>query len=430
MKYEVQTPKVTLLGQFNSIADAWMVSRPHLSKDDQELHALEKLDLPVQGFAQFAFNIEGSIAMRELMYLIRPNQCWAQSMRTIDLQAHNCFISSEVEDLRTRLAMCDKFDNFLKVKKAGTPQDLCKNLLPTGMMTGFSCSLDSRTLANVYKGLKRLAPHLYKAYMIPINEIMKKEMGIDLETFPGKDFILEDLMVTELDKKALKEGPFKMGRMNIVGGKMQLVLAAQAIRKQYDKVYSDIVPAILDGSIYDKDQTEEYNTILYLTDSSLKFMQSTRTCFFAKYDHDTTDSWSSVLKIEHLSVDDFRAQLPCKGSCKKCPFRAEQLARIIAGNDKDYDSLGEVNPPCPILVGTSATQGLRKFKFDSDSKIHTKWDEMLDVYPENELTQDGKDYLKNINKYGFAEEFDNKPGRKEVLLELANKGNKEYVESL
>lgn len=427
--YEIIKPSIKLLGSFNSIQDAWIASRPHLSIDDAELHVLDKLDLPVQGFAQFAFHIKGSLAFRELVYFLRPSQCWAQSMRTIDLKRSNLYISSEV-GVERRNGMHLKFDKFLKAKEDGIPQDLCKNMLPTGMITEYSISLDIRTLANVYKGLKRLAPHLFEAYMVDIRKLILDSEGIDLDKFPGKDFILEDLMLNELDRRALTDGPFKVGRMNIVGGPMQLVLAAQAIRKQYDKVYSDIIPAILDGSIYDKDQSEEYTTVLYLTDSSLAFMQSTRTCFFAKYDHDTTDSWSSVLKVEHLEPKDFRKQLPCKGKACDCPFRAEQLARIIAGNETDYASLGEVNPPCPILVGTNTTQEVRQVKFNSDSKVHKAWDGMLKEFPETELTEDGKDYIRNINLHGFAEEFDNSEPRRSELLKIANKGNEEFVANL
>lgn len=423
--YKVIKPEVKLLGGFNSIADAWKASRPHLSEKDAQLHILDKLDLPVQGFAQFAFHIKGSLAFRELLYLLRPSQCWAQSMRTIDLKEEHLFISEEVPfDQRSSIGM--KFNEFLFQKRQGTPQDECKSTLPPGMITEYSISLDVRTLANVYKGLKRLSPTLFMYYMVPMAEQLR-EHGVDLANFPGRDFIIEDLMVSNDERKIFEEGADtvrKMGRMNIVGGKMQMVLAAQAIRKQYDKVYSDIVPAILDGSIYDKYQTEEYLTVMYLPDVSYKSMQSTRTCFFAKYDHEDTASWSSILasNIKNLTPTEFRAQLPCKGSCKLCPYRAEQLARIIAGNTEDYDSVGEVNPPCPILVGNQNTQKLREHIFKSDSVIHQKWTEMLEEYPETELTEDGEAYMRNINEHGFASDYDNKPGIKETLLTIVNKG--------
>lgn len=423
MKYKVESPTVRLIGQYDSIRDAWIASRPHLSQSDEELHVLNKLDLPVQGFSQIALHIRGSVAFRELLYMIRPSVCWAQSMRTIDLQESNLVTSIEVPD-PSKLTKC--YDRFLDAKKSGIQQDLCKNLLPTGMMTEYCISLDLRTLANVYKGIKKLSPILYKYYMEPIKDLIQFHLDYNLDEFPGKDFIVEDLFISDTDRKALESGVTKLGRMNLVGGKMQLVLSAQAIRKQYDKVYSDIVPAILSGDIYDKDQSEEYLTVLYLTDSSYKFMQSTRTCFFAKYDHDSTDSWSSVIgnNVKNLSTEEFGEQLPCGGDCYKCPFRAEQLARVIAGNTVDYQSLGEVNPPCPLLVGNKNTQYLREYLFQSDSIIHKKWTEYLNSLPDLALTKDGVDYMYNVTNYGFASKENNEITKKtESLKILTNVSN-------
>lgn len=55
---------------------------------------------------------------------------------------------------------------------------------------------------------------------------------------------------------------------------------------------------------------------------------------------------------------------------------------------------------------------------------------MLEEYPENELTEDGKAYIRNINLHGFAEDFDNSEPRKSELLKIANEGNEDYVSKL
>jgi hypothetical protein len=419
------TPKVNLVGQFDTVKNAWLASRPHLSGNDLSLHEVNDIDLPVHGMEVYSFIIEGSIAARELFFMLRPQSgAWAISDRTIDLKKHHLHHSNEVPQNYLDFTY-DSFDNFIHLKEAeGVPQDLCKSVMAYGRMTTFCFICDKRTLANVVRGLKKDFPIIYEYYGKQFETLCP-----NISEVKGGDWLLNDLVINAADRKALAEGPAKMGRMNIVGGKIQGVLLAQFIRKIYDKVYSDIVTHIKDGSIYGMHQTAEFETVLYLPDSALAKMQSTRTCAFAMFDKATTASWDYVLQVQHLTAEEFKEQLPCNGCASKCAFRKEQLPRLIAGNNVDYESQAEVNPPCAIQTGIKGTHKVRGLKFNSDSKFYNKWTEMLDTM-ELELTEDGKEYLRNVNLYGFAEALDNEPSTKAKYLELINEGNEEFIKSL
>lgn len=414
------TPKVEILGSFDSVTEAWKRSRPHLDGEDLQLHMVNDIDLPVHGMAVYAINVTGSVAIRELMFMLRPQSgAWAISDRTMDLKMHDLHLSEEVPEEYRRYSL-DQFKYFIDQKeKFDVPQDLCKKFLPYGRMTNFTIICDKRTLANVLKGLRKGFPIIYEFY----GKLFEKELPELLNT-PGGDWLLNSLNVNEKDLNALNSGNIKMGRQNLIGGKIQGVLLSQFIRKIYDTVYSDIINDIKDGSIYGKNQSAEYTTVMYLPDSSFAKMQSTRTCAFAMFDKEDNSSWSYVLPVEHMTAKEFAEQLPCGGCASKCAFRKEQLPRMIAGNNVDYKSKGEVNPPCAIQTGVPGTHTIRGLKFNSDSKIYNKWTEVL-AYLQSEnklpLTEDGKEYLNNVNTYGFAETQDNEPERRKEWLSILNK---------
>jgi hypothetical protein len=418
-------PKIQLVGEFDTVQDAWKASRPHLSGEDLSLHQINDIDLPVHGMAVYSFIVTGSIAMRDLCFMLRPQSgAWAISDRTIDLKENHLFYSTEVPEDYIQFTL-DSFSNFIHLKEAeGVPQDLCKSVMSYGRVTTFCFVCDKRTLANVVKGLRKFFPIQYEYYGKQFETLVP-----ELANTPGGDWLLNDLVINDADKKALAEGPTKMGRMNVVGGKIQGVLLAQFIRKIYDKVYSNIINHIKDGSIYGMHQTEEFETVMYLPDSALAKMQSTRTCAFAMFDKATSASWDYVLQVQHLTTDEFKAQLPCGGCADKCAFRKEQLPRLISGNNVDYDSKGEVNPPCAIQTGIKATHKVRGIKFQSDSKVYDKWTEMLDTM-DLTLTDDGREYLKNVNIYGFAEAQDNEPERQAEFLSILNKGHEGFLKTI
>lgn len=432
-------PTIEVLGQFDSVKEAWKRSRPHLDGKDLQLHVVDDIDLPVHGMAVYALNITGSVAFRELCFMLRPQTgAWAISDRTMDIKLSDIYFSSEVPG-RYYTYSTKQSEAFIHRKEVEkVPQDLCKKILPYGRMTNFTIVCDKRTLRNVVKGLEKDYPIFFEFYgkellrLIPsLNELTK-----------GGDWLLESLIVKKQDLDALENGPVKMGRMNLIGGKIQGVLLSQFIRKIYDSVQSDILEYMKTGEIYGMTQESEFTTTMYLPDSSLAKMQSTRTCAFAMFDKEDNSSWSSVLPIEHLSPKEFAEQLPCGGCASKCAFRKEQLPRLIAGNNVDYSSKGEVNPPCALQTGIAGAHMIRGLKFDSDSRIYNKWTETLEyLHSEGKLplTEDGEEYRRNVSKYGFAEAQDNEEPKSQIfkmlvradnnyILKKGNKGNSLLME--
>lgn len=417
---EIIKPSIEILGQFDSVNEAWKRSRPHLSGKDLQLHVVNDIDLPVHGMAVYAINVTGSVAFRELCFMLRPQSgAWAISDRTMDLKLDDIKLSEEVPTnyIEYSINQANEFINMKEVQ--GIPQDLCKKFLPYGRMTNFTIICDKRSLRNVVLGLEKGFPTFYKTYGIQLLDLIPALSSLT----KGGDWLLDSLMVNSKDRDSLENGPVKMGRMNLIGGKIQGVLLSQFIRKIYDTVYSDILLDMKDDSIYGKNQTAEYTTVMYMPDSSFAKMQSTRTCAFAMFDKEDNSSWSSVLPVEHLTTKEFAEQLPCGGCATKCAFRKEQLPRMIAGNNVDYESKGEVNPPCAIQTGVIGAHKIRGLKFQSDSRIYNKWTEMLEEMKREgnlPLTEDGIEYLRNVNTYGFAEASDNESGTKELYLRLLN----------
>ena len=95
--------------------------------------------------------------------------------------------------------------------------------------------------------------------------------------------------------------------------------------------------------------------------------------------------------------------LPGTGCADKCKWKAEQLARLKAGNPNG--SIGETNPPCVILTGIPELYELRQQKFGSNSALFRQWKRLIPVGLT--LTEEGKEYLSNVAEYGYAETRDN-----------------------
>lgn len=423
-------PSIEILGQFDSVKEAWKRSRPHLSGDDLQLHVVNDIDLPVHGAAVYAINVNGSVAFREMCFLLRPQTgAWAISDRTKDIKRDDIEMSTEVPERFLEYSQAE-VDNFIQMKEElNIPQDLCKKVLPYGRMTNFTIVCDKRTLRNVVMGLEKDFPTFYEVYGKQLKDLIPALM----EVSKGGDWLLDSLLVSDKDLHALENGPIKMGRMNLIGGKIQGVLLSQFIRKIYDSVQSNILEYMKTDDIYGMNQESEFITTMYLPDSSFAKMQSTRTCAFAMFDKEDNSSWSSVLPVEYLSPKEFAEQLPCGGCASKCAFRKEQLPRLIAGNNVDYSSKGEVNPPCALQTGVAGAHMVRGLKFDSDSRIFDKWTETL-IWLESEgklpLTDDGVEYLKNVNNHGFAEAQDNSTRIQKIYKDILNTSNKNVLDSM
>lgn len=390
----------------------WKHSRPHLDDNDPELFTYEDNDLPVRGFNVFAVTFYCTTAFRDLLYMIRPQVgAWAQSNRTFDLQRDNLFFSNEVQE-HQKQGVIDSMELFLKLKSEGVTQDEAKKKLNQSHLVYADLMIDLRTLANLVYALKQLSGVIpfYETYGKPLEEQVPAIVG-----YPGRRVdLIAGLEFNASDEYALNNyNP--MNRFQVLGGRVASVLHSQLIRKMYDKVKSSSIKFLRDGSIYDYDQSLEYDTVVYIEQDSMDFTVSTRSCWFAKFDKEDSASWSGLI-ANAVEDKDIKESVPCKGCADKCPFRTEQLARFIGGNKVDYTSVGEVNPPCPILSGSDVPFLLRDFIHKPDSRVWKVWFDS--DFSKFRTTKDGFQYYYNIMKYGYADEYSQIPENRKKLDHL------------
>jgi hypothetical protein len=368
---------------------------------------IRKLDLPVHSFAYVNFEITGSILLRDVLYHVRPSSDWARSNRTTVINESTLFYSGEYKD-----GALDK-DRWKACTNQSENLDTRKDKFPYMVSTDFCWGCDLRTLSTVLNSMEVEIPILYKVYG-ELFKIALQSAGLS-ELPPGRKNYFSSLAISELfihddDNKEVDvyiDRKFDICNIQYRG---KGSLLSQFIRQHVARVRSSLITRLMNPdlkSIYDVSdlaQDELFDMQVITTVEGARKLIATRACYFAKFDMDSRSSWSDIVtQLIKTFGGDLQNYIPCVGQHELCPWKTEQLARCIAGNPNG--STGEVNPPCPYITGLPESIKLRKAKFNSNSSLFKLWEEQG---PKDlELTEYGRQYLENIELFGFAEESDN-----------------------
>jgi hypothetical protein len=284
--------------------------------------------------------------------------------------------------------------------------------------------VDARTLSGVIRSLMVSPLKFY-------GEMFLSAMGLESvdQLVPGTDkflyqYAIDDLAIQRFNNSntnATADYYPEARQLNVIA-KMTGSLLSQFIRQAYSIVRTDLVNDILNAKSFEdlpkKQSDVRLGQVLISTEKAKKIVL-TRTCWFAKFDMESLSSWSHiVVAIQRALKLSPTECLICEGQADKCKWKAEQLARLKAGNPNG--SIGETNPPCVVLTGIPELYELRRQKFGSDSELFKQW---KDLIPEGlKITEEGAEYLSNVAQYGYAEKRDNE-ALKDITKEILEKYN-------
>jgi len=419
MAIKFKEPRIRVIEVLDNRDEVWRISRPHLKITDAELMNIRKVDLPVQSFAYVNFEITGSILLRDVLYHVRPSSDWARSNRTTVINKETLFYSSEYQDGaldEERWEACTNESENL---------DTRKDKFPYMVSTDFCWGCDLRTLSTVLNSMEVEIPIIYEIYGEMFKQALR-DHGIN-ELPPGRKNYFSSLAIpgqfctADEVNKVLVSIDRRFDTVTIqYRGKGSLL--SQFIRQHIARVRSSFITRLMNKdamSIWDTSelaQDELFDMQVITTIEGAKKLISTRACYFAKFDMASRSSWSDIItELIRTFGGGLQKYIPCVGQHELCPWKTEQLARCIAGNPNG--STGEVNPPCPYITGLPESIKLRKAKFNSNSSLFHLWE--TEGPQDLELTEYGRQYLENIELFGFAEECDNNnPEMRKIAEEL------------
>lgn len=420
-------PSITLIDSIDIRKEVWRISRPHLDPDDEKINDIQNLDLPVNGFAYYNFRITSSLLLRDLLYHIRPSADWGRSNRTVLLTEKNLMYSGEYSNEEY---WTDKEleEHWMSVDQS-ISQDIRKHHFLYYVSTTYCWMVDARTISGVIRSLMGTPLAFY-------GEMLLSAMGLESvsQLVPGRsDFLfqyaIDDIAIDRLvesNSNAVADYYPEARQLNVIS-LMTGALLSQFIRQAYSIVRTDLVNDILNAKSFSElpkyQNTTRHGQVLISTEKAKKLVL-TRSCWFGMFDKEDLSSWSHIVYaiITALSLSPEEI-LICEGCADKCKWKAEQLARLKAGNPNG--SIGETNPPCIILTGIPELYELRQQKFGSNSALFHQWRRLIPG--DLTLTEEGKEYLSNVAEYGYAEKRDNEALKgitEEILTKYKYKPNK------
>ena len=134
---------------FDGIFQAWKTSRPNDLEPD--FTSVIKMDVPVNEFSFFQFELTAPIAVRELICSMRNHVVWARSSRVDDLNEWPLWEGLSREEIGDCAVLHEKMQAEMQSKH----QDDFRRHLPLGYMATFSFGMSFRELVKFINALFR-----------------------------------------------------------------------------------------------------------------------------------------------------------------------------------------------------------------------------------------------------------------------------------
>lgn len=392
------TPFVKKIDSMNQMIEVWRFTRPYLTLKDaeKETHALEDIDLPMNGMKSYIFELRTSILFRDLIYSMRPiASAWARSHRTIPFNQSNMFFSEEYSTLNeeSKKLLQKDMKNVYQKLYDGVDQDDARAEMPMAISTEYTINIDDRTLVAFLKILKIHNSSLYEIY----GPLFLKAIGKTDSYVTSRNLVdvYNKYYVSPEEMEASKNGSFSDSLLDTSVGfyKIQTRLAAQFIRQHYSTIKNELFNIIdKDKSLEELSHYKENSLItvgVYANKNSFRKMLRNRSAWFAQWDHEDTSSWSIVLKpyVENMTPKEFMH------------FTRSQNGRSVYFHDLWANVTGQaVMPPDPFLLEMPELIDIRKSMMNSDSTVFSKWEEMRDAglindNPDNQFRKIYQNYL-------------------------------------
>lgn len=376
--------KFKLIESSGSVIRSWEFARHYLNDNQTELNVM-KMNLPVNSFVTYEFQVTSSILFRDLLFTIRPIvSAWAVSNRVIDF---NELVLDEdeltfIEEESTRCNLSNKLKECIDRVNAGEYKDYVKEELPLLTRTQYSIKINLRILMSLLYTLELHAPKYFN--IIQPNILSELGMNDDIYRVLIKYDMYDRVRITNSEYDIIDgKGYARVGEMHVVSGYPSANIMAQFIRQNSSIIKNELWNMFVSDylSVASSLSNIKVHVLGYLETSAFESLTRTRTCWFAQMDKSGPTSWSCILDsiVASMSNEDFISNLPCAGNCNRCRIKGEMIPRVT-GVDH--------NIPCPILLESPDLVDDRINKFYSNSGVITKWKEskyLIHDNPNNEL---------------------------------------------
>jgi len=362
----------------NNNPEASLIVGNEIIKDENEYKdRIFRMNLQYLNFPQLAFEIQGSVLFRDILYNINSSAQWATSLRflfsTYDLSSgpsEDAYpISSEYRGIDSWES---QFKAYMYAISKDSRTDHNRLEMPFSISSRYWVSMNLKTLINFISMLKLKMPFFYDIYGKMFIANIYDNLGLDLT-----DYLVDyvDAGVSQyFSRSDFKEEYKEVDDLVILKIRMGLILYSQFLRQR-----DTTIKGLYDELIHSREQIKQFKNKVFCGKSPLlvtyyadkqKFLRTVtnRCCNFAMSEGSLgICSWSNILDVvlKDASTQEFIEEyLPCKFCGKgnvKCKFYDDVKFR--------EEGLERDNLRCPIYFKSLK---LADEKIDRDQNLLSK----------------------------------------------------------
>lgn len=315
----------------------WVESRQGLvAKEEIEspeyVDRVRRMNLQYMNFPHFTFEIVGSILFRNYLYTINKVAQWAESQRfgfagVEGFDESNYIVSEEYRDDPRYEAQWYKFMDAVRVN---LDPDINRVEMPYSLSSRYWIQLDYKSLVALLGVMKYKFPLFYEVYGTKMIEAVRVGAGVELESYIPNfiDTSMSQYFYNKpVDLETFEEGITFIDDVVILKVKLGMVVYSQFIR-QMDSNIKGLWDVIRSGDMM-YGNTVIPATMVTNKDRFLRTLTN-RSCWFSMSGGGTVEnSWSKVFDLvaPELSLNEFKALLPCKSNPTQCKFREDVKLR-------------------------------------------------------------------------------------------------------
>lgn len=361
-----------LMGSMDLRVEAWMLSRPNLFPPnetrtdeewgrlhEEELRKIERMDLSCNTLFPLCFYMRTSAAFRELLTSMRPHAMWAQTSRIIGASEMQCAPyfekGSPVEEF---------FEKSRKEAMEVSAIDRSRLCLPLSFLTEYSVSLDFRSWVSFLKALRAFYPEYWDIYGKSIYRQLwpDNRSVVDIDELPFAPAFSSD--------DAIAFGTMEAGETYTTQMPLSIEFVQDVPVSLRTHLARHLQIRLLD-QLWFMDDIRELETLRLgdmirvggtMPRSFFQTLVRHRSCWIAH-----GEMWDAIVG-DGVSKTNPSDSIPCYGDGNRCPFKADNQARI-EGKDP--------NPPCPLTVPASATMWNRRFENAPHSRFGDLWKQII-----------------------------------------------------
>lgn len=288
-------PSVNLVSTYDERVSAWNESRKNLVPVTS-VEMVDNVDLTLNEFKMYTFQVVSSVLLRELFTSIRPIHVWASTSRNTPFDSVGI-----MEEYMDGPYHAKSLSLLQSVRSSTDHQDLARMSLPISHGTSYSIMINHRTLISFLKSIHKINYELFKVYgVLFLNALMIDEKKL----LSYKYGTLEDSVMIDKDEKVMEDSTTKVGSMMIVKTHLKFSLLAQLVRHTQIKVKTNIWNLVANKHYANIELSLDslVLAVLYMPVASYQKMISHRSCFVGSTKVKLLDG--RIRTMEELAISD------------------------------------------------------------------------------------------------------------------------------